>query len=144
MPLILPLTTICAEEAKVRALAFGAIFAVAGGMAQAQDISGIYQTQANDDGNFGMVEFYDCGGKYCGKLIRSFDKSKKEISSPHIGRNIVADMVSEGGGKFSGGTIWDPGADKTYRSKMQMDGNRLSVSGCVAIICKTQNWVKVR
>ena len=53
-------------------------------------------------------------------------------------------MVSEGGGKFSGGTIWDPGADKTYRSKMELNGNRLSVSGCVAVFCKTQTCTKVR
>lgn len=117
---------------------------LAGSAAMAQDISGVFQTQANDSGHVGMVEFYDCGGKYCGRLVRSFDAEKKEISSPHTGRNIVANMVSDGGGKFSGGTIWDPGADKTYRSKMELSGNRLNVSGCVAVFCKTQVWTKVR
>lgn len=115
-----------------------------GGAAMAQEISGIFQTQANDDGNVGMVEFYDCGGKFCGRLVKSFNAQNQEISSPFTGRNIVANMVSEGGGKFSGGTIWDPGADKTYRSKMELSGNRLSVSGCVAVFCKTQTWTKVR
>lgn len=91
-----------------------------------------------------MVEFYDCGGKSCGKLIKSFDKSGKEISSPHTGRNIVANMTDDGGGKFSGGTIWDPGADKTYKSKMQLSGKSLGVSGCVAVFCRTQQWTKVK
>lgn len=125
-------------------IAFAGALCLFAGVAQAQDISGIFQTQPNDDGNFGMVEFYDCGGKYCGRLVRSFDATRQEISSPHTGRNIVADMVSEGGGKFSGGTIWDPGADKTYRSKMELNGNRLSVSGCVAVFCRTQTWTRVR
>lgn len=128
----------------MKKLALAAVMTVMAGMAQAQDIGGIFQTQANDGGHFGMVEFYDCGGKYCGRLIRSFNAQKQEIDSPYTGRNIVADMVSEGGGKFSGGTIWDPGADKTYRSKMELSGDRLSVSGCVAVFCKTQTWVKVR
>ena len=44
-----------------------------GGAAMAQEISGIFQTQANDDGNVGMVEFYDCGGKFCGRLVKSFN-----------------------------------------------------------------------
>ena len=95
-------------------------------------------------GNVGMVEFYDCGGKYCGRLVRSFDKAGKQIKSPHDGKNIVAGMADEGGGKFSGGTIWDPGADKTYKSKMQLDGKTLNVSGCVAVFCKTQQWVRVK
>lgn len=128
----------------VMAAALALSWVVPGGAVMAQDISGIFQTQANDNGHVGMVEFYDCGGKSCGRLVRSFDGQGQEISSPYTGRNIVADMVSDGGGKFSGGTIWDPGADKTYRSKMELAGNRLSVSGCVAVFCKTQTWTKVR
>lgn len=128
----------------VLAAAFSLSAMLSGGAVMAQEISGIFQTQANDNGHVGMVEFYDCGGKSCGRLVKSFDGQGQEISSPHTGRNIVAGMVSEGGGKFSGGTIWDPGADKTYRSKMELNGNRLSVSGCVAVFCKTQTWTKVR
>lgn len=121
-----------------------AAFAATAGLAQAQDISGIFQTQANDEGNFGFVQFYDCGGKYCGRLVKSFNAQKQEIQSPNNGKNIVANMTSDGGGKFSGGTIWDPGANKTYKSKMTLSGNNLSVSGCIAVFCKTQAWVKVQ
>ncbi len=112
--------------------------------AQAEGISGIFQTQANDQGNFGMVEFYPCGPAYCGKLIRSFDASGKEITSPNDGKNIVANMVDQGGDSFSGGTIWDPGSGKTYKSKMQLSGKTLSVKGCVAVFCRTQNWTRVK
>ncbi len=128
----------------MKILTIAALLALAGTAANAQGIDGIFQTQANDDGNVGMVEFYDCGGKYCGRLIKSFDKSGKEIQSPHTGKNIVANMSDNGGGKFSGGTIWDPGADKTYKSKMQLNGKALDVSGCIAVFCKTQHWVRAR
>ncbi|MDQ7774869.1 DUF2147 domain-containing protein [Paracoccus aminovorans] len=128
----------------MRTLAIAAALALAAGAAQAEGIDGIFQTQANDQGNIGMVQFYDCGGKYCGKLVKSFDKAGKEIASPHTGKNIVAGMRDDGGGKFSGGTIWDPGADKTYKSKMQLQGKALDVSGCIAVFCKTQHWTRVK
>lgn len=128
----------------MKSWAIAAILIWGATVAQAEGIGGIFQTQANDQGHVGMVEFYDCSGKYCGRLVKSFDKAGKEISSPHTGKNIVAGMTDDGGGKFSGGTIWDPGADKTYRSKMVLNGKVLNVSGCVAVFCKTQTWTQVR
>ncbi|SMO62535.1 DUF2147 domain-containing protein [Paracoccus laeviglucosivorans] len=128
----------------MKSWAFAMMLMLGAGAAQADGIGGIFQTQANDQGHVGMVEFYDCGGKYCGRLVKSFDKAGKEISSAHTGKNIVAGMTDDGGGKFSGGTIWDPGADKTYKSKMVLNGKTLSVSGCVAVFCKTQTWTQVR
>lgn len=119
-------------------------FALASGSAQAAGLTGIYQTQPNDQGQVGMVEFYDCGGKTCGKLVRSFDGAGKEIKSPHDGKNIVAGMTDRGNGRFDGGTIWDPGDDKTYKSKMEVQGSRLNVSGCIAVFCRTQVWTRVR
>ncbi|AGT08001.1 DUF2147 domain-containing protein [Paracoccus aminophilus] len=128
----------------ITAAALVAISTLAVQAQQAQGISGIFQTQANDEGHLGMVEFYDCGGKYCGTLVRSFDKSGKEINSPNTGKNIVANMTDNGDGSFSGGTIWDPGSGKTYKSKMSLSGKTLNVSGCVAIFCRTQVWTKVK
>ena len=128
----------------MKALTLAAMLALTATASHAGGISGIFQTQANDDGNVGMVEFYDCGGKYCGRLVKSFDKTGKEISTPNTGKNIVAGMSDDGNGKFSGGTIWDPGADKTYRSKMSLDGKKLNVSGCVMVFCRTQTWTRVK
>lgn len=128
----------------MKSLAAAAILVLAATGAQADGISGLFQTQANDQGNVGMVQFYDCGGKYCGKLVKSFDKAGREVASPHTGKNIVANMTDDGGGKFSGGTIWDPGADKTYKSKMQLAGKSLNVSGCVAVFCRTQKWTQLK
>lgn len=128
----------------MKTLAIAGALALISGAAQADGISGIFQTQPNDDGNVGMVQFHDCGGRYCGKLIKSFDRTGKEIASPNIGKNIVAGMNDDGGGAFSGGTIWDPGADKTYKSRMQLDGKALTVKGCIAVFCRTQHWTRVQ
>ena len=128
----------------MKSLAIAAILTLTATTAGADGLAGIFQTQPNDNGHVGMVQFYDCGGKSCGKLVKSFDKAGKEIASPHAGKNIVAGMSDNGDGSFSGGTIWDPGADKTYKSKMVLDGKVLSVSGCVAVFCKTQRWTRVK
>lgn len=129
----------------MRAYLMAAAFAVLGATAvQAEGINGIFQTQANDNGDVGMVQFGPCGDKICGKLIKSFNKDGKEFSSDKHGRNIVSNMTDNGGGNFSGGTIWDPGADKTYKSKMTLSGKTLNVSGCVAVFCRTQTWTKVK
>lgn len=114
------------------------------GAANAQGISGIFQTQANDNGDVGMVRFAPCGPHYCGTLVQSFHADGKAFDSASHGRNIVWDMQDNGGGAFSGGKIWDPGADKTYASKMQLSGDRLTVSGCIAILCRNQTWVRVK
>ena len=114
------------------------------GPAAAQEVRGLFQTAPNDDGNVGHVEFYECGCLTCGKLVRSFDASGAPISSPNAGKNIVWDMQNEGGGKFGKGKIWDPGADKTYRSKMALEGDQLKVSGCIGPICRANTWVRVR
>lgn len=126
------------------ALGAGMMGSLAATPARADGLSGIFQTEPNDDGNIGMVQFGDCGGKTCGKLIKSFDSAGKEITSPHTGKNIVANMTDDGEGAFSGGTIWDPGADKTYRSKMRLRGDTLEVSGCVAVFCDKQRWTRVQ
>ena len=113
------------------------------GPALAQDLAGTYQTQLNDDGNFAHVRFAPCGQAWCGTMVRSFNRQGQPIESPHTGRALVWDMVPAGGGAYKSGKIWDPGADKTYRSKMQLEGNMLKVSGCIGPICKSQSWKKV-
>lgn len=115
---------------------------LAGG-AQAQGISGIYQTQANDDGNVGMVQFGPCGATFCGTLVKSFDSQGRELKTDKLGTVMVRGMQDNGGGRFSGGTILDPGSGKTYRSQMELSGRILKVKGCVAVFCKTQTWTRV-
>lgn len=125
----------------ILALAIGLGSAVA---AQADGISGIFQTQAADSGDVGMVQFAPCGDRFCGTLVKSFHKDGTEFKSDHQGMSIVSNMVDDGGGSFSGGTILDPSSNKTYKSKMSLSGSTLQVSGCVAVFCRTQTWTKVK
>ena len=84
-----------------------------------------------------------CEDLICGTLIRAFDGEGEEIDSDNIGKNLVWAMKIRGNGRYRGGKIWAPDRDKTYKSKMLLDGDVLSVSGCVLVICRDQTWTRV-
>ena len=104
--------------------------------ASADPVEGIWKTKPDDNGHYGYVQIEPCGPAFCGRLVKAFDQTGAEIASPNIGKQIVWDMVAEGEGAYGDGKVWSPDRDKTYSSKMQLDGNSLSVSGCVLMICR--------
>ncbi|MEP2784908.1 MAG: DUF2147 domain-containing protein [Pseudoruegeria sp.] len=110
--------------------------------ALADDVEGVWKTQV-DDGAYAHIAMSPCGDKICGVISKAFDASG-EISSPNVGKQLVWDMVAQGGGKYAKGKIWQPSTDKVYKSKMQMSGNSLKVSGCVGPICKKQTWSRIK
>lgn len=126
---------------KTRIIAIAAALAF-GGAAQAQDAVGVWQTEV-DDGAYAHVTVAPCGGAVCGTISRTFNTSG-EYQSPNLGRQIVIDMVPQGGGSYEG-QVWRPSNNKTYIGKMDVSGNALRLRGCVAggLICASQNWVRV-
>jgi len=120
-----------------------AALVISTGAAFADPILGTWKTQPGDDGNYGLVTISQCGSQICGVLGQGFDSAGNKVDSPNIGRQMIWDMKADGGGKYSGGKIWAPDRDKTYKSKMTLSGNSLKVSGCVAVICRSQNWTRV-
>jgi len=131
----------------MRAALLALVFIGAGGMAMADPAEGVWQTKPDDNGDYGHVKISACGADLCGVLVRAFDGSGTEkSSSPNIGKRIVWDMKAEGGGAYGGGKIWSPDRDKTYRSKMALSGDVLSVSGCVlgGMICRSSEWRRVK
>ncbi|MDD9921028.1 MAG: DUF2147 domain-containing protein [Boseongicola sp.] len=110
----------------------------------ADPVVGMYKTQPGDEGNFAHVEIYECDGSICGVMRKAFDASGTSIKSDAIGKRMIWDMASKGNGKYSGGKIWAPDRDKVYKSKMKLEGSTLSVSGCVAVICRSQSWTRVK
>jgi uncharacterized protein (DUF2147 family) len=122
----------------VAALGLGA------GMASAEPLLGRWLTAKDDNGHSGMVEVAPCGNKLCGKLIKSYDETGKEMQSDNIGRNIISETVPVGGGQYEG-KVYSPDRDKTYKSKLELQGDRLKVSGCVLFICRDGGtWKRVQ
>ena len=138
------LTDLCSFVMKPLAAPLSVAFVVLASAASAQGINGTFVTAPNDEGNTGHVQFAKCGEAFCGTLVASFDSTGKPLASDAIGKNIVWDMIDQGNGRFKGGKIWDPGADKTYRSKMALEGKTLNVSGCVGPICRKKTWTRLK
>ncbi|MBT5294468.1 MAG: DUF2147 domain-containing protein [Octadecabacter sp.] len=105
------------------------------GAAFADPLEGNWRTPTDDNGNSGIVQVAPCGAALCGTLIQSFDSSGAQMASANIGRQIIFDTTSSGGGEYRG-RVWSPDRDKTYNSRLQLNGNTLSVSGCVLGICR--------
>lgn len=114
------------------------------GAAAADPVYGTWKTAPDDNGNYGHIKMAACGSAICGTLIKSFDSAGGDMASPNVGKKIVWDMTSDGGGAYSGGKIWSPDRDKTYKSKMTLSGNTLAVEGCVMMICRDGGkWSRV-
>lgn len=130
---------------KLAAATLGAALAVTlgAGAALADPATGTWQTQV-DDGSFAYVDMHECGSNVCGTISRTFDENG-EYQSPNIGRQIVIDMTPQGGGAYEG-QVWRPSNDKVYMGKMQLNGERLELKGCVAggLFCASQTWARIQ
>ena len=112
--------------------------------ALADPLEGIWETAKDDNGNYGHIEVSACGDAYCGVLVRSFDADGTEFNSENAGRQIIWDMKAQGGGKYGGGKVWSPDRDQTYASKMVLNGDTVTVKGCVLVICRDGGtWTRV-
>ncbi|MGC6526720.1 MAG: DUF2147 domain-containing protein [Paracoccaceae bacterium] len=111
----------------------------------ADPIFGTWQTSQDDNGNFGHIEVSACDQNICGVLKKSFNAEGKAIESKNTGTRIIWGMVNKGGGKYGDGKIYSPDRDKTYGSKLALNGDSLKVSGCIAFICRDGGtWVRVK
>jgi len=125
------------------AMAMTALLGMAGAAA-ADPVFGLWQTARDDNGNYGHINVAACETKICGTLVQSFDASGVEVQSDNLGKKIIWDMNADGAGSYSGGKVWAPDRDKTYSSRLQLDGDNLSVSGCILGICRDGGtWTRV-
>lgn len=112
--------------------------------AMAQDaVQGLWQTQS-DEGSYAHVQIAPCGAGFCGTIQRTFN-AQGEFQSPNGGKQILREMVPQGGGKYEG-KVWRPSNNKIYSGKLELSGNSLQMAGCVAggLICSRQTWTRVR
>ena len=114
----------------------------------ADPADGLWKTQPGDTGGYLHVSIAECGSAICGTIDSAFDGNGDQLLSyENLGKQIIWDMVPEGGGQYDNGKIWAPDRDKTYNSKMTLDSqNKLTVKGCVAggLVCRGQTWTRVQ
>lgn len=131
----------------MRSIVFGAALFTLGAasLAQADPSAGIWQTAPGESGGYLHVSIAPCGEQLCGTILRAYGPDGTQVADyEHQGKPIIWNMGRDGDGRYSGGTIWAPDTDKTYRSKMQLKGAQLAVSGCVGPFCRSQDWQRLK
>ncbi len=107
-------------------------------------VDGTWKTEASDTGGYLYVDIAPCEDSVCGTISKAFNKDGEEIADyAHIGKVMLSGMKQKKDGSYAKGKIWAPDKDKTYKSKMKIEDGSLSVSGCVAFICRSQVWIRV-
>lgn len=118
----------------------------------AQSITGQWVTIDDNTGKKrSVVEIYEEGGKYFGKIIKLF-REPGEDQDPVcdecedyrkdkkiIGMNIITDMRKEGY-ELTGGEIMDPENGSIYKCKIWRDDSELKVRGYLYFLYRTQTW----
>jgi len=96
--------------------------------ALADPIEGMWKTQSGD-----TAAIAECGEAYCITLK----------SGQHAGKQI-GKLSGNGDGTY-GGSITDPGDDKTYKGKASVNGASMTLKGCVlaGLICRGETWTKM-
>ena len=114
------------------------------GMASAEwaadPVEGTWESPVNGGGASIQVEIAPCGGNFCGTITK-VTGGDQEIK----GERMLWDMASKGGGTYSGGKVWAPDDDKTYRGKLELDGDKLKISGCVlgGAVCRGEVFSRI-
>lgn len=91
-----------------------------------------------------QIEIANCGGAVCGTIVGARNPQGLAGDYEHMGRQMIWDMVSNGAGSWRDGKIWDPRNDRTYNSRMVLEGGRLNVSGCFLGFCQSQSWERAQ
>lgn len=131
----------------MKAALIAVIVAIAPGSLFAAPPMGVFRTEANEDGRYLLVTMAPCGGdalQACGVIEGAYEPDGSRIDAfEDAGKPIVWDMRESSPGKFEGGKIWRPTDDRTFNSRMTDNGDTLAVSGCVAVFCSSQTWIRV-
>jgi uncharacterized protein (DUF2147 family) len=105
-----------------------------------------------------IVEFYQEGGKYKGKIVELFREPSEEqdpsctkcstsdarYNQKVRGMVIISDMA-DAGSKYSGGEILDPKKGSTYTATIWLESaDVLKVRGWLGFIYRTQTWYRVQ
>lgn len=87
-----------------------------------------------------QVNFYDCGGKLCGKIVAVKDQSRKN----EVGTVIMKGAAKSGDNKWEGDLL-EADTGKIYSGVVTLQGpSALNLKGCFLMICKGETWTKVR
>ena len=118
--------------------------------ASAQSAFGDWET----DNHSAIIRVAPCGEKLCGAVLRVLNPTApaRDIKNPDPAkrdRPMVGTLILEGysraGEGWDNGIVYDPSAGRAYKSRVIVGpSGTLDVTGCIAFLCKTKHWTRVR
>lgn len=124
------------------ALAVIGMVAGLGTAISAEPALGTWQTQADKKGQIAHVEVTRCDGALCGDIVRTYDSEGNRITTENVGKRVFWNVTPTGEQEYRG-RAWVPAHDREYAAKMELQDDRLKVSGCLGPVCQSQLWARV-
>jgi uncharacterized protein (DUF2147 family) len=133
--------------------AFAGIQAVPAADAALTSVVGNWQTEP-DDGAVGIVQIsVDAAGNMQGRIVGGNHPGLKDVHNKVAaardlalrGQVILRDMKYEGGGRWSGGTIYRASNGRTYKCNVTLGSDgKLNVRGYIgfSLLGSTQDWTR--
>lgn len=126
-------------------------------------ITGTWKTVSDEGVDKGKVkshvEIFEKNGAYFAKAIKLLLKPQDTLcekcegdlkNKPVVGMIFLQDMKKSGkldeelGDEYAGGMIMDPDNGKTYKCKLWLKGDVLTVRGYIGFFYRTQQWFRVK
>ncbi|MBA3549557.1 MAG: DUF2147 domain-containing protein [Nannocystis sp.] len=95
-----------------------------------------------------IVKIYEVDGKYYARVDRLLKNpgglcdqcEGEDHNKPIEGMVVMWGMNADGEEEYSGGKIFDPAKNKTYRCSMWLKDGKLKVRGYLGPFYRTQTW----
>ncbi len=95
-----------------------------------------------------IVKIYEVDGKYYARVDRLLQNpgglcdqcEGEDHNKPIEGMVVMWGMTADGEEEYSGGKIFDPAKNKTYRCSMWVKDGKLKVRGYLGPFYRTQTW----
>ncbi len=115
----------------------GLAVVVAAGSAMAADPYGTWVRPSTGT----QVNFYNCGGNLCAKIVAVKDAAKKDT----VGKVIMSGAKKTGEGKWQGNLL-NTDNGNTYSGYVTLAGAGLKLEGCAlgGVLCSGETWQRVK
>lgn len=126
----------------MRYLALALVTGLTGTGATAQPVLGTWLTPPDRKGQVAHVRVSRCDAALCGKIVRAFDSAGNPITTPNVGKRVFWNMTPSGPQTYEG-RAWVPAHDRQYDARLNLNEDRLKVSGCLGPFCQGQVWTRI-
>lgn len=111
-------------------------------IAQAEAILGTWLTGPDNKEQVAHMRIARCDAGICGTVLRAFDETGQPVTTPNVGKQVIWDVTPDGQGSYRGKVLL-PLYKTVVDGLFDVNGNRLTLKGCLGPVCRSQSWTRV-